>query len=34
VSISGVEPGQYSLADCSIDLPEFLVIAKATTVTR
>ena len=34
VSISGVEPGQYSLADCSIDLPEFLVIAKATSVTH
>jgi SAM-dependent methyltransferase len=28
LSISGVEPGQYSLADCSIDLPEFLVFAK------
>ena len=33
-SISGVEPGQYSLADCSIDLPEFLVIAKATLVAH
>ena len=29
ISISGVEPGHYSLAECSIDLPEFLVVAKA-----
>ena len=29
VSISGVEPGQYSLAECSINLPEFLVVARA-----
>lgn len=29
VSISGVEPGHYSSADCSIDLPEYLVVARA-----
>lgn len=34
LSISGVEPGQYFLSDCSIDLPEFLVIAKATSATH
>jgi len=29
VSVSSVEPGQYSLAKCSTELPEFLVIAKS-----
>jgi len=29
VSVSSVEPGQYSLANCSTELPEFLVIAKS-----
>lgn len=29
LSISGVEPGQYSMAECSIDLPEYLVIARS-----
>jgi len=29
VSISSVEPGQYSAAVCSTELPEFLVIAKS-----
>lgn len=34
LSVSGVEPGQYSLGDCSIDLPEFLVIAKAVSASH
>ena len=29
VSISSVEPGHYSAASCSTELPEFLVIAKS-----
>jgi 2-polyprenyl-3-methyl-5-hydroxy-6-metoxy-1,4-benzoquinol methylase len=29
VSISSVEPGQYSAASCSTELPEFLVIARS-----
>lgn len=29
LSISGVEPGSYSMAECSIDLPEYLVVARA-----
>ena len=29
ISISSVEPGQYSMAKCSTDLPEFLVVAKS-----
>ena len=29
ISISSVEPGQYSAAECSTDLPEFLVIAQS-----
>ena len=29
LSISSVEPGQYSNADCSTESPEFLVIAKS-----
>jgi SAM-dependent methyltransferase len=29
LSISSVEPGQYSFAECSTELPEFLVIAKS-----
>lgn len=28
-SISSVEPGHYSAADCSTEMPEFLVIAKS-----
>jgi 2-polyprenyl-3-methyl-5-hydroxy-6-metoxy-1,4-benzoquinol methylase len=29
LSISSVEPGQYSNAECSTELPEFLVVAKS-----
>jgi SAM-dependent methyltransferase len=29
LSISSVEPGQYSNADCSTESPEFLVVAKS-----
>jgi 2-polyprenyl-3-methyl-5-hydroxy-6-metoxy-1,4-benzoquinol methylase len=29
LSISSVEPGQYSSADCSTESPEFLVVAKS-----
>jgi SAM-dependent methyltransferase len=29
VSMSSVEPGHYSAAECSTELPEFLVIAKS-----
>jgi len=29
LSISSVEPGHYSGAECSTELPEFLVVAKS-----